>query len=291
MEKFKKALIKTLYPHPVILILAAIVSVLGLIYVFTSHSEGSFYAPVIYVISFYALSCIVARIIPATKQIKTVLHSNKHTARYLSEAEYRVRISLYTGTVINIIFSVFKFLAGVYYNSNWFIQVSVYYAVLSIIRYILIHNDRQNKKHKDDNLLHGWKSYRLCGCLLLLLNTTISVMVFRVIWQNKGFSYPGLVIYAMAAYTFYRLIITIIRLVKTQKNNPIFSAAKALDLSISLMSLFSLQTAMFTSFGTDTSEETRFIMNIFTGCAVCLSVVCIAVIMIIKSNKKIKFIS
>lgn len=290
MKKFINILTKILSPHPVILILATIISVVGLIYVFTTHSEESFFSPIIYALSFYALSCIVARIIPATKRLKTILRSNKHTARYLSEAELRARISLYTGTVINIIFSVFKFFAGVYYNSNWFIQVSVYYAVLSIIRYILIYKDRQNKKHKD-NILHGWKSYRLCGCLLLLLNTTISVMVFRVIWQNKGFSYPGLVIYAMAAYTFYRFIITIIKLVKTQKNNPIFSAANALDLSISLMSLFSLQTAMFTSFGTDTSEETRLIMNIFTGCAVCLSVVCIAVIMIIKSNKKIKFIS
>lgn len=291
MEKFKQALKKTLFPHPILLILTTTLSIVGLTYIFTQHAEEKFYAPIIYVLSFYALCTIIARIVPLTKRIKNGVFANKHTSRYFSEEELRARISLYVGTILNITFAVFKFITGICYNSDWFIEISIYYAVLSIIRFILIYKYRQNKKRSDNTLLHGWKSYRLCGYLLLLLNTTASVMVFRMILQNKSFSYPGFIIYAMAAYTFYRLTMTIIKLVKAKKNTPILLAAKAFDLSISLVAVFSLQTALFTAFGENTTEQTRLIMNTFTGCAICLSVVCIAIAMIIKSNKKINFLN
>lgn len=291
MENVKKVILKLLYPHPITAILTILSATPGLIFVFTQKAEGSFYAPVIYAFSFYALCIVVANSIPVIKRIKKVFRSNKHTNKYLSEADLRARISMHTGIVINIGFAIFKLVAGIYYNSNWFIQIAVYYTILSIIRFMLINRDRKTNKLSTNQLIHQWKTYRLCGGLLFVLNITISIMVLRMIWQDKGFSYPGLVIYAIASYTFYRLIITIIRLVKHKHNNPILLAAKALDLSISLMSLFSLQTAMFSSFGGDTTEETRHIMNIFTGCAVCFSVVCIATIMIIKADKNIKYIS
>lgn len=288
MKKFKRILLKLLYPHPIIAVLLTILSAAGLVYIFSRKREESILAYFIYVVAFYTLCVIVAGAIPAIKGFKTALHSNKHTSKYLSEADLRARISIHTGTVINITFAIFKLLAGIYYNSTWFIAVAVYYAVLSVIRFILIRRDRKTSKLSNNQTLMQWKTYRLCGILLMLLNMTMTGMVFQIIWQNKGFAYPGFVIYVIAAYTFYRLTITIVRLVKKKQSNPILLGAKALDLSISLMSLFSLQTAMFNSFGADTSEETLRIMNSFTGGTVCFAVILIAIIMIIKSAKKIK---
>lgn len=288
MNKFKKTALKLLYPHPLITVVLIVVSIIGLIYVFSNNIEENIVTVPVYVLSFYTLIIAMLRAVPALKSVKNGLHTNKHTSKYLSEADLRARISMQTGTVINISFAVFKLAAGVYYNSPWFIAVGIYYAVLSIIRFILIRRDKKSTKLTDNQLLHQWKSYRLCGCLLLVLNLTMSGMVFQIIYQNKAFSYPGFIIYAIAAYTFYRLTVAIIRLIKNKQSNPVLLSAKALDLSISLMSLFSLQTAMFTSFGTSTDEATRRLMNSITGGTVCLAVVCIAVIMTLKATKKIK---
>ena len=288
MKKSKKFSLKLLYPHPIITIFLTILSAAGLVYIFSQKKEESVLAYFFYVVSFYTLCVVIARVIPAIKRVKTALNSNKHTSKYLSEADLRARISIHTGTVINISFAIFKFLAGIYYNSTFFLAIGVYYAVLSIIRFTLIHRDRKTNKLSENQIFMQWKTYRLCGILLMLLNLTMTGMVFQIIWQNKFFSYPGFVIYIIAAYTFYRLIITIIRLIKNKQPNPILLGARAVDLSISLMSLFSLQTAMFNSFSSDASKDMQRLMNIFTGGAVCLGVVLISIFMIIKATKKIK---
>lgn len=288
MMKFKKLILKILYPHPAVVIISVLLSAIALIYVFSNSNENSFYAPVVYAFSFYALCVATANVVPIFKKAKSFLHKNEHTKRYLSEASLRARISLRTGTAINVIFAIFKFMAGIYYNSFWFIAVALYYFVLSVIRFVLISRDKASARLTTSSFQHQWKSFRLCAYMLFLLNTTISGMVFQMIWQEKSFSYPGFIIYASAAYTFYRFIIAIIRLASKKESNPILLSSKALDLSISLMSVFSLQTAMLNTFGADMPQATCTILNIFTGSAVCLGVVCIAVIMIFKSNKKIK---
>lgn len=288
MEKFKKISLKLLNPHPLIIVLLAIISTAGLIYTFSQNKEERIISYFIYVISFYTLCVVVAGVIPAIKRIKTALHSNKHTSKYLSEADLRARISIHTGTIINISFAIFKFLAGIYYNSTFFLAIAVYYTVLSIIRFTLIRRDRKTSKISENQTLLQWKTYRLCGILMMLLNLTMTGMIFQMICKNESFFYPGFVIYIIAAYTFYRLTITIVRLVKNKQPNPILLGARAVDLSISLMSLFSLQTAMFNSFSSDASEEMHQLMNTCTGGAVCLGVILIAIFMIIKSTKIIK---
>ncbi|CDM67547.1 putative membrane protein [Clostridium bornimense] len=291
MERYKKILLKTLFPNIAIVLSIVIFAALGLAYVFFNDLEENTIAITVYSLSFYALCVIIARIITSAKRINVFLHENSHTARYLSEAEFRARISLHIGTLINIGYAIFKLIAGILYSSNWFGVVATYYMVLSLIRFLLISNDHQAKKLKENISIHQWKSYRLCGILLLLLNVTMSVMIFQMIWQNKGYSYPDFIIYGSATYTFYRLTISIVGISSKKIASPVLSAAKLLDLSIALMAMFSLQTAMLSAFGTDIAVNTCILMNALTGGAVCLTVVCIAVYMIVKARKRLLNVS
>lgn len=291
MKRFKEVLFKLLDLPAVITILLTIISAASLCYIFINKLDKSIFAYIIYIISFYTLSVIVFAVPPIIKKCRELLYANTHTARYLTEAELRTRISLYSGTLINLAYAVFKLFTGLFYHSIWFGAVAVYYIVLCLTRFSLIKNDRRSVQIKtgEERYIHDWKSYRVCGWLLLALNIAITSMVIQMIWQNKGYSYPGFVIYASAAYTFYQITMAIIQTVKIRKtNNPLFSAAKAIDLSVALMAVFSLQTAMFASFGADMSADARRLMNILTGCTVCLAVVCIAGFMIIRSSKTIK---
>nr|WP_278846197.1 hypothetical protein [Limosilactobacillus mucosae] len=69
------------------------------------------------------------------------------------------------------------------------------------------------------------RRYRLCGVMLLFMNQALAgIVIFMV-------HHPGLLIYAMALYAFYAVILAIINVVKTRRHNsPILSAAKAINL-------------------------------------------------------------
>lgn len=290
MGKLKRLTMRLLFPHPILVCLLALTSSAGLVYVFRQGMDTHPIAYVVYVVSFYALCTVVARIPGMFNRSKAKVYANPHAARYLTEQELRIRISLYSGTALNLAFGIFKLVIGITFRSVWFGAVGVYYMVLSLMRYLLVKADRSAQTLQDSAvLLHQWKGYRTCGALLLLVNATMTGIVSQIIWQNRTFAYPGYVIYVSAAYTFYRLTMAVIQTVKMRKgNHPLFAAAKATDLSVALMSIFTLQTAMFASFGGDMSADTQQLMNSITGSAVCFAVVCMAVFMLIKSQKNMK---
>ena len=131
----------------------------------------------------------------------------------------------------------------------------------------------------------GWRAYELCGGLLLLLNLWMSAMVFMMIWRGHGEEYPGLAVYAVAAYTFYKLTIAIARVIQCRKNrSPILGVAWNMDLIEAMMSLFSLQTGLFAAFGQDFEHQT--LMNCFTGGTVCGLVVFGALGMMLHGRKR-----
>lgn len=288
MARFKKFLRRALYPHTAVFLPVTALAAFSLVYVFAHGLDAHPAAYAVYVLSFYALCAVCANAVRLAKNIKKYLHQNAYTERYLSDAELRARISLYAGTLINIGYAIFKLAAGIRYSSLWFGAAAVYYMMLSLIRFLLIRADRLCVKPAENRYRRGWKSYRLCGVLLLLLNIAISGMAFQMIWQNKGYAYPGFIIYASAAYTFYRLTVALAKIFSGKIANPILLSAKALDLSMALMAMFSLQTAMFASFGQDMTAESRRWMNALTGGAVCFAVLCIALFMLIKSTKKLR---
>jgi len=291
VEKAKKILWKVLHPGIGLTILLVLISAVGLCYVFLREMELHPVAYVLYALSAYTLCVVAAALPPLIRRMRAAVYRNQRAATYLTQAELRARISLYTGTLINLGYALFKLATGIWFRSFWFGAVAVYYMVLCLIRFLLVHNDRKTRAMEGgrEQLVQQWKSYRLCGWLLLVLNAAISGMVFQMIWENQSYSYPGFVIYASAAYTFYRLTMSIIRAVKSRKGDqPVFAAARALDLCVALMAIFALQTALLDAFGGDLSQWARLVFNTFTGGSVCLAVVCIALYMILRSGKVLR---
>lgn len=282
MKRFKELFLKLFSPRVTLTVAFCVVSSALLVYIFINKLEQTAVAYASYVVSAYTLVTVSLKIPKIIKFCKRILYGNKHSKRYLTEEEFRAKISLYLGLYIHLIYSVFKLASGIYYNSVWFGAESVYHLVISTVQFLIVRNSRQ----KDTVTLKDWRIYRVCGMLMLLLNTAISSFVFLIVFQNKSYVYSGIIIYATAAYTFYRLIVSFVQIGKFRKRNrPILSASKFLNLSASLMSLFALQTAMLTQFGDGTINIRA--MNAATGSFVVFSVIYIAISMIIRSTKEI----
>ena len=282
MDKFKKIILKFLSPClPLIFLLCAISTGL-LVYVFSFGKENTLLAYISYVISAYTLVVVCFRMPHVIDSIKKTLYSNRHSKRFLTDGEFRAKTALRSGLTIRLIYSAFKFISGIVYRSVWFGAEAIYHLLIGAIQFLAVRIEQ--KKNVTD--LTEWSVCRVCGVLMLLVNSAISAVVFMTVFHNEGYVYPGIIIYATAAYTFYRVISTIIQMVKFRKiNKPMSYVTKVINFSASLMSLFALQTAMLTQFGDGTVNSDA--LNIFTGAFVCATVVFIAIYMIIRSTIEI----
>ncbi len=203
--------------------------------------------------------------------------------KYMTDVRFRTGVSLYQGFFINLVYIVMKLVSGIVYRSAWFIALTVYYMLLAVMRFLLVR--RLNVQDAASEL----RRYRLCGVMLLFMNQALAGVVTFMVHQNQGFDYPGVLIYAMAAYAFYAVILAIVNVVKTRKhNNPILSAAKAINLVAAMVSILSLETAMLAQFGENDDPMFRKAMTGATGGGVCTIVIGMAIYMIWRANKSLK---
>lgn len=207
-------------------------------------------------------------------------------SRFFGDIRFRTELSLYGALFVNFLYVGLNLFSGIIYRSVWFISLAAYYFLLAVMRFILVH---KNKRAPEISLETEIKRCKMCGMMLLVMNQALAVIVIFMIGQNKGFNYPGVLIYAMAAYSFYLIIAAVVNLVKFGRHkSPLMSVAKVINLVAAMVSILSLETAMLARFGGDDDPLFRKVMTGTTGGGVCIAVIFIAVFMIWKSARQLK---
>lgn len=281
---------------PIPTILISVPSFVLVIYVLANNIENMAISYAAYALSAYAMIITITGIAGIVRLIRHGIENHPIVRKalkipllekYFKEVEFRTETSLYQGLLINLLYVALKLGSGIYYRSIWFGSLAVYYLLLAVMRFSLLHHVRNRK----DDVVSEWKRYRFCGIILLFMNQALAAIVVIVIKQNKGFEYAGFLIYAMALYAFYAVITSVINVVKFRKyGSPVMSAAKVINLTAALVSMLSLETAMLAQFGED-DVMFRQIMTSATGAGVCVIVLGMAVFMIAKSTKVLKNIN
>lgn len=206
--------------------------------------------------------------------------------KYVMELAYdkirRTRTFLSVGMAVNCIFSIYNLANGFLCRSSWLIAVGVYYLVLNIMKAFAVkqislisqtQDDIEKQKNKSE------KQIQNCGKMLLILGIAMSGMCVQVVLNQESYVYPGHLIYLSAAYTFSCLASSVKKFFPAEKGIfPELFLAKMISISQSLMSVFTLQTALLTRFGKD--MECAVVLNAATGGVVCMAVMGIAVFMI-----------
>lgn len=265
-----------------IVIPLTLLSAAGLVWIFLTGREESFIAYLTYVLSFYALVTLSIRIPGCVRKGKALLNRNALAQRYLTDEEWRFRLELYFEQCVNFLYGGFKCVTGVIFRSAWIGAEGLYNLVQGIIQLVQI-----LRRRKQLTLLRQWKSYRLCGWLVLVMHLTMTGLVFQMIHRGAFEEYPGYMILLTAMFAFYKLISAFVDVAKDRKHKaPIDSAVRLLDLSQAMFSLFSLQVAMIHQF--EGTEEFAKLMNTLTGGAVCLLVVGMGIYMLRRSRREMR---
>lgn len=139
------------------------------------------------------------------------------------------------------------------------------------------------------NMESELKRYRLCGIMLLIMNQALAGIMIFIVQQNMRFDYPGALIYVIAAYSFYSIITAVVNLVKFRKHgSPLLSAVKVINLVSAMVSIMTLETAVFARFDSEDDVDFQHIMTSITGGVVCVIVIVMAAFMIWMSSRQLK---
>lgn len=294
MNRFKISFRRIFCLPPIPTLIAALVGFGLLIYVAVADIQAPAICYASYILSAYALvvsitgiphlSAVfrqVSRWIDSTPPMKR-FQASHFGGLFLSDVRFRTGVSLYQGFVVNLLYIGIKLFSGIYYRSAWFIALAIYYAILAAVRLMLVRRVQVTDKRLE------LRRYRLCGILLFLMAIALAGIVSFIVYQNRHFDYPGVLIYLMAAYSFYMVITAAVNLVKFHRNgSSVMSAAKAVNFVAAMVSILSLETAMLTRFNGN-AERFRAAMTGWTGGTMCLILMIMAVFMIVRSTILLK---
>lgn len=294
MERLKTILKKIFVLPPLPTVLIAVPSFV-FVFVMLGIGDHSFLSYLAYMLSAYAMLIAITGLpgvieairsgidnLPLLKKIRSTPLGN----RLLGDAIFRSEITLHGGLFINLLYAALNLFSGIRYRSTWFVALACYYALLSAMRAVLVRY--VHRKPLGQDIPTEFRRYRACGIILLLMNQALVGIIVYMVSQNRGFSYPGFMIYAMAMYTFYITISAIINVIKYRRQgSPVLSAAKAISLTAALVSMLSLETAMLARFGSDEPEFRRIMLGISGGVA-CAIVLAMAIYMLARSTMQLK---
>ena len=291
MKDWKTICKKILFPPLWVILLLTVICAAALAFVFVKKWDTSPVAYVTYVVSFYWLTvvCLACwKTIPGYyKAVKGKVYENQYAKRYLTDAAYKTHVSLYLSLGVNLLYVATNAISAIIYQTAWFGIFAVYYAIMAIMRFLLVHYVQRKGIGKDR--MGELKRSRLCAYILIFVNLLLSGVVMMMIHNDRGFEYQGMLIYVMAMYTFWITTTAVIDLFKYQKYaSPVMSASKVIKLAAAMMSMLSLETAMFAQFGADASPETERIMIMATGGGIAVIVAVMSIYTIIRSTKEIK---
>ena len=254
----------------------------GLIWVFVNGLELWWPSFILYALSAYSLTALCVKLPGAVRKEKDWVKRHPKVDSLIKNTELHFKLELYLEQFINFAYGIFKIVSGMMVGSAWIGADGIYNFAQALIQLFQI-----LRRKKPGTLQMQWKSYRLCGVLILLMHLTLIGIVFQMVNWHRVEESGEIMIIATAAFAFYKFISSFIDLAKDRKHTrPIDSSVRMLELSQAIFAIFSLQAGLLHTFGTGESWEHP--LNLAVGCVVCLLTVAMGIYIIRRANREMK---
>lgn len=234
------------------------------------------------ILLFYSVYSITMNYKRFKNSFLRLINKNKLTKKMVESYGFRTALFSIITTSFNIIYAIFTMCMAILGRSIWYGALSAYYIALFVVRiYVLMKN---RKKRPDE---YGYKLYRSCGYLLLVLTLALSSAVFQMVIMNEGFRYSYIMVIAVAAFSFYKLGLAIYNIIKAKKYKSYYvQSLRNINLASAFVTLLSLQTALLAEFSSDAGLERT--LNMISGALVCLGIIGMGIYMIVTANRKLR---
>lgn len=242
-----------------------------------------------YVLSFYTLAVICVRIPRIIQCCKSFRNRNRYLNAWSGDIRLRMKITLAGAVLWNGGYAALQLGLGICHRSAWFYFLTGYYLCMATMRLFLA--QYAFRFPPGANRRAEWKRYRICGWVFLPMNLALSGMMFFLIRGARTVRYDEITTIAMATYTFASFAMAIINVVRYRRfDSPVYSASKAISLASACVSMITLEDTMLTTFrGDGMTVRTQTLFLALTGSAVALFIVVMAIDMITKATREMKY--
>ena len=239
----------------------------------------------LYVLSAICLAyCVYSIVILAPKMKQNIIkemQKHKFTNTMLESYGYRTMIFGIFSFLLNMAYVIFMGILAFMTKSAWYISITFYYLVLSLMKGRVLYS-----KKKYNSIERSAKAYRYCGIMFIIMTVAFSGIMVLIYTSNMYFEYAGLMIYAVAAYTFFKLGMAIYNIFKARSHDDLYvQSIRNINLASALVSIVVLQVALFQAFSPISNSG---VSNGITGGAISLLILLLGIFMIIKANKSPK---
>lgn len=274
-----------------LLILSIEIITMTIVFVVTDNNLF-YFVYLFYVASLVALAYIIYAFIKICKSSKrkfvNLANKNKHTKKIVEDYELRKVLSASVSFTINTAYAIYMFILSILASSVWYGSLASYYMMLSVMRGTAVYKYMKFSR-QDDGDNQKLKMHLAFGIMLVILTIVFITPIVIMVTGDQSFKYAGLMIYVAALYAFYKIIVSIINLVKSRKTQDyLVRSVININLADALVSILALQTAMFQSFAQGLNVR---VPNTITSIAVCFLIIGIGVTMITTSVLKFKKIN
>ncbi len=271
-----------------IYLMTVVFAVLSVVLLALNLAE-KFYAYIVFVLAAICLTYAVFLFVRSAPKIKLwfidTLKKYKFTRKIYEDYSFRTIIFSSFSLFINFCFGAFEIVMGAIGHSIWFGSLGLYHLILSFTRFGIVFRYYKQNKTQKTNIEQTIKTYRNTGICILIFNLALAGSIGQMIFSQRAFEYAGLMIFAIAAYTFYKVIISIFGIFKARKHNDFNTQSlRNLNLTDAMISLYALQTALIATFSVEGNDMA--FMNMATGIVVTLLSLGLGIFMIVKSKKE-----
>ena len=214
------------------------------------------------------------------------LESREITRKFLKNWGFRTLVTSTLSFGMTLFSSVTNAYLGISERSIWFGALAAYYIFLAIMRWGLLIYHRKKRDFESEAMLRA-KKYTRCGVWLLILNAALSSAIAQMIFDDRSFEYKDWLIYAFAAYAFYKIFSAVKNVIKaTRQDDMTIRAIREINMVDAAVSILALQTALLHTFSDASVDISLF--NTLTGSAVSLFSMFLSISMIARGSKSIK---
>jgi len=288
MDFFKKIWNKIKNPHGIWLAIFYVFFVLitaGTIVLVCLVQKQTVWHYILYAVAAIMLTYFVYTMVIFVPKMKSgivrFMQRHKFTNKLLEDYGYRTIVFGFVSFILNVVYISFVLVMAIMSKTAWYFTITVYYVVLAFMKGNVFHS-----KRKYGTEIKEARAMRFSGIMFVVMTIVFSGVIVLIYKANHYFEYAGLLIYAVAAFTFYKLTIGIVNIFKARKHDSLYiQNIRNINLANALISIIMLQVALFQAFSP--SSNLGF-ANALTGAGVSAIILFLGIVMIVKANKKLK---
>ena len=118
--------------------------------------------------------------------------------------------------LLGLLFALYNGIFGIVFRSVWHIEIGVYYVLLLAVKTVVFAGFRLSEKQKSLKRL-----FFTTAVLLFFINASLILPFISMIRYERAVPFPLEVAIGIAAYTTYKVTMTVIRFVKARKSTDL----------------------------------------------------------------------